>query len=67
MSEKKKPETVAEWVVDHEKRIKQLEEDVQDLSAIASELLTWKRNQATKILPDIQYTETPEDQDLEET
>ena len=35
-----------------EERVKQLEKDVQGISFTLSELLTWKRNQVTRQLPE---------------
>ena len=40
-----------------EERVEQLEKDVQDITFALSELLIWKRNQATKNLPKTQHPE----------
>jgi len=43
---------------DLEKRVNQIEKDIQSITFSLKELLTWKRNQATRTLPE-KYIKKP--------
>ena len=43
-----------------EERLNQAEKDIEDITVILRNLLTWKRNQETRSLPTTQYKEQPD-------